>query len=117
NYEKQQAGWDEYKQRGKKIMFDILHNDTFVSVGAPYQRPAEAAGAQPLVDSPRSAALTQHALEMFKVKHEKGMDISDQPAWVLRLVGWYEKSPEDKKKAEQEAARFTKMGALDRSLG
>ena len=42
NYDGQQAGWEEAKAKGNRVMFDILHNGSFVSVGMPYQ--AEAVG-------------------------------------------------------------------------
>jgi GNAT superfamily N-acetyltransferase/2'-5' RNA ligase len=44
NYEEQQAGWEEYKGRKRSVMFDVLHNGSFVSVGAPYQTTAVVAG-------------------------------------------------------------------------
>jgi GNAT superfamily N-acetyltransferase len=37
NRDEQDKGWEEQKSKGK-VMFDILHNGSFVSVGAPYQR-------------------------------------------------------------------------------
>src|SRR5271166_728756 len=36
NREEQDKGWEEQKSMGK-VMFDILHNGSFVSVGAPYR--------------------------------------------------------------------------------
>jgi GNAT superfamily N-acetyltransferase len=42
-YDEQQNGWQAEKAKGTRVMFDVLHNGAFVSVGAPYQ--AEAVGA------------------------------------------------------------------------
>jgi 2'-5' RNA ligase/GNAT superfamily N-acetyltransferase len=39
NREEQEKGWAEQKTKGKYIMYDILHNGTFVSVGKPIAAP------------------------------------------------------------------------------
>lgn len=35
--ESQQKGWEETKAKGARVMFDVLRNDTFVSVGKQYK--------------------------------------------------------------------------------
>jgi 2'-5' RNA ligase/GNAT superfamily N-acetyltransferase len=44
NQQEQNEGWEQEKARHNKVMYDILHNGSYVSVGAPLQQEAFALG-------------------------------------------------------------------------
>ena len=44
SHDEQQAGWEEYRGRGRQVMYDVAKDGSFVSVGRPAARQAEAAG-------------------------------------------------------------------------
>lgn len=86
--DEQEAGWDGSKGSGQ-VMFDVLKNGSWVSVGGPYKPEAEAAGA---TEHPwdGNAAYEQHAFNMYSAKRS-GSVISGQPEWVLGRVAYWEK--------------------------
>jgi 2'-5' RNA ligase len=86
--DEQEAGWHSSKSSGQ-VMFDVLKNGSWVSVGASYRPEAEALGA---TEHPwdGNAAYEQHALNMFAAK-QVGKDIGGQPEWVLGRVAAWEK--------------------------
>jgi len=114
-FDEQQQEWDTQQILGKRIMFDALTDGTWLSVGANYGEPAVGAGGESVINTPKQAALTRHALNMWEAK-KQGHDISTQPQWVLNLVAGYEIYPEKAEEAQHITSVLSLKVASDITL-